>query len=155
MRELVLAGKGLTDLVSSILAGRPDHRVRMNCRGHSMAPFIRDNDTVILKPVDQHHGIRFGDIVAVTVGNKQKFIIHRVIRLKNGFFQTKGDNNKTADTWCPSSDIIAIVDGIGGHSRLPYQYARWQKVIIAFASKTGILNRVLLPIYSYFRGLSR
>jgi signal peptidase I len=153
MREFVLTGETFEYLMSSVLNAGQGYRVKVRGRGYSMIPFIKDNDAVMLKPVDPLRGIKFGDIVAVSSRNKGKIVIHRIIGSKKGRYQTKGDNNLKADAWCTINDIIGMVNNIKNNGWIPYACAHWQNVIIAIGSKTGLLNRILYPGYLYLRNL--
>lgn len=148
----ILTGEGVRELMAAILRAGRDYRVRVRGRGFSMIPFIKDNDAVMLKPVDLRRGIKFGDVVAVSSGNKGKIVVHRIIRLKRGCCQTKGDNNLKADPWCTIAHIIGVVDEIIAGEMpygrwLPHHLKHWQNVMIAIASRTGLLNRILYPGY--------
>jgi signal peptidase I len=151
--EFVLTGKALQHLMSSVLNAGRDFRVKVKGRGYSMIPFIKDNDAVMLKSVDRQRGIKFGDVVAVSDRRKGKIVIHRIIRSQKGRYQTKGDNNLKADAWCTINDIIGTVNEIKSNGWIPYHCRHWQNVIIAVASKTGVLNRILYPGYLYLRNL--
>jgi len=144
--------------MASVLGSGLDYRVKVRGRGFSMIPFIKDNDAVMLRPVDHQRGIKFGDVVAVSGGDEGKIVIHRVIRSKKGRYQTKGDSNLRADAWCTIDNIVGRVDAvIAGECQddrcIPNHYKQWQNVIIAIASKTGFLNRILYPGYLYLRNL--
>ena len=75
-----------------------------------MDPLI-DNGTHTIHYIPQNKtDVRVGDIVSYWVG--EGLIIHRVIEIKNGSFQAKGDNNKVKDPWMPLSSIESILIGI-------------------------------------------
>lgn len=149
----ILTGEGFRELMAAILSSGPDYRVRVRGRGFSMVPFIKDNDAVMLKPIDHQRGIKFGDVVAVSSRDKERIVIHRIIRSKKGRYQTKGDSNPKADAWCSINCVIGIVCDIDNKGWIPYHCTHWQNVIIAVASKTGLLNRIIYPGYIYLRNL--
>jgi hypothetical protein len=120
-----------------------------------MIPFIKDDSALILRPIDPQRGIRLGDIVAVPNRKKTRIIVHRVIRVKKAFCQTKGDNCLAPDRWCPIDDIVGVVDAIDNTGWIPYRCRPWQNVIIAIASKTGVLNRLIYPGFIHLRNLMR
>lgn len=153
MSEFVLTGKALQHLMASILDAGSGHRVRVRGRGFSMIPFVKDNSAVILKRVNRHRGIKFGDIVAVSNREKTRALIHRVIRSKGDRYQTKGDGNKNPDPWCEVDDIIGTVDAVENTGWIPYNNARWQNVLIAIASRTGVLTRMIYPGFTRLRNL--
>lgn len=153
MSQFVLTGKVMQRLMASTLDSGSGQRIRVRGRGFSMIPFIRDNCTVILKPVDQQRGIKFGDIVAVSNRKKNRAIIHRVIRSRNRRYQTKGDSNHRPDPWCATEDIIGMVENIEIDHWLPYTGTRWQNILVAVASRTGILTRLIYPGYFHLKSL--
>lgn len=61
----------------------------------SMEPLIKPGDVVIMKRVDPEE-IAIGDIIQFHETSYD--IVHRVIDIKDSQFQTKGDNNNTADS---------------------------------------------------------
>ncbi len=155
MSEFILTGKAFQHLITSIIGADSVYRIRVRGRGFSMIPFIKSRDAVILKPVDHHRGIKFGDIVAVSNREKTRAVIHRVIRSRNRCYQTKGDSNAISDSWCTIDDIIGMVDHIERTGWIPYTCSRWQNTLIAIASRTGIFTRLIYPGFIYFRDLAK
>lgn len=155
MKEFALTGEGFQSLMASLLKAGPDYRVKVRGRGYSMVPFIKDKDAVFLQAVDRRQGVSLGDVVAVSGADKRRIVIHRVVRIKNGRYQTKGDNNPRADSWCTIDDIIGIVHKIESSGWVAACYRPWQNAAIAIASKTGLLNRVIYPSLIFFRNLTR
>lgn len=75
-------------------------------RGYSMRPFLEDRrDKVVLGPPRTP---RTGDVVLARIG-KERYALHRVIRIENGTYTMQGDGNpihmteKFTDT-----DIIGV-----------------------------------------------
>ena len=153
MSEFILTGKAFQHLIASILGADSGYRVRVRGRGFSMIPFIKDNNALTLKPIDPHRGIKFGDIVAVSNKEKNRAVIHRVIRSRNGRYQTKGDGNFRPDPWCTIEDVIGTVDHIEKSGWIPYTCTRWQNIVIAIASRTGVLTRLIYPGFTHMRNL--
>jgi signal peptidase I len=152
VNEFVLSKEGFQELMAAVLKADPNFRVKIRGRGYSMIPFIKDQGDILLRAVDPAQGIKFGDIVAVSNRGSGKIVVHRVIRSKGGRYQTKGDNNPYVDNWSDAKDIIAQANEI--RQKLGWFYytgIRWQNILIAMASRTGILNRVLYPGYLYLR----
>lgn len=65
MEELKLYSQDLYDLLTSFFTKKNDCRLRIQCLGNSMAPFIRHKNIVTLKSIPDEPGISKGDIVAV------------------------------------------------------------------------------------------
>lgn len=77
--------------------------VRIPLMGWSMYPLVRFNkDIVTITPLDEM--IKTGDIV-LFVQPEERYIVHRVWKLKDGKVLTWGDNCPTPDGWLPIEDI--------------------------------------------------
>jgi len=61
----------------------------------SMEPFMYSGDVAILKNVEVSE-IEVGDVIQFWVNDY--YIVHRVIGIDEGMYQTKGDNNNSADS---------------------------------------------------------
>lgn len=153
MSEFILTGEGFQRLMTSVFNAGPAYRVKIRCRGYSMTPFIKDNDAVVFRSIDRRRGVKFGDIVAVVDRNRSKVVVHRIIRKKNGRFQTKGDNCLDADAWCSIENIIGVVDKIQNNGWIPYHCTPWQNAVIAVASKTRVLNRLIYPGFFHIKNI--
>lgn len=71
----------------------------------SMEPEIMTNDVIIVKNSD-YSDLEIGDIIVYYNSELQMNIVHRIIAVyEDGTFQTKGDNNNSADTIHVSEDI--------------------------------------------------
>jgi signal peptidase I len=139
---LILSGEKLRDLMFAVLENNADFRFR--AKGHSMSPFIRNQDIVTISPLSRH-GAGFGDIVAVSLPNRASIMIHRIIGNQKGKFKIKGDNLKISDGFFNKDSIlgrVSKVERIGGN--VWYGGGNSGK-IIAFFSKTGLLNYCILP----------
>lgn len=85
--KTISAGTYLPILQALILDGKT---VCLNISGSSMAPFlIHQRDSVRLQRPE--HPPISGDIVLYQRENGQ-FILHRICRIKNGFYYLAGDN---------------------------------------------------------------
>lgn len=71
----------------------------------SMEPNIKTGAAAMTVPVKT---VKIGDIIAFTLpADPKKTILHRVVTLKEkGVYQTKGDNNDSADNWDVNIDRI-------------------------------------------------
>jgi len=80
--------------------------------GMSMWPFLcHGRDSVILRaPVSEE--IKVGDIVLLKIPVYEKYLLHRVTKLRDGRVQTTGDNNCFRDGLFPISCIIGVVDSL-------------------------------------------
>lgn len=117
---------------------------RFQAAGVSMTPFIRDRDILTITGRDKQ-APRTGDVVAL-IHPGGKLIVHRIVgRARTGFF-IKGDN-------CRQSDGIFYTEAIAGRvitieragRRIHFSLGP-EKYLIAFLSRIGLLNNLLLPI---------
>ncbi len=69
--------------------------------------------------------IRKGDII-VFKGSSQNPIIHRVVKINNNGYQTKGDNNP--DSYKQLNEININPDNVLGKAFLKIQYLGWIKI---------------------------
>lgn len=76
--------------------------------GMSMWPLIcHGRDQVIVEKADRTN-IRVGDIILYRVTEEQ-YILHRITRMEENYFQTTGDGNLHRDLFMPYESIIARV----------------------------------------------
>ena len=98
-------------------------RLNLRVQGTSMQPFLYDSrDTVILTNPEK---IKTGDIVVYERGGY--YVMHRVIRIKNGVIDTLGDNLDVPERGIPVENVVAVVSGAvrGGKEITPYSPV-WQ-----------------------------
>lgn len=104
--ELLLSGNAAAELLKAAMdKGKP---FKFKAGGWSMAPFIRDGDILTLSP----SLISFpqkGDVVGVVDQFTKKLMVHRIVGIKNGRYQIKGDG---ADKEDPGTFDL---NGIYGH----------------------------------------
>ena len=81
--------------------------VTITLHGDSMRPLIRrERDRVTIVPLERE--LKTGDIVLFR-GGPERFVVHRVRRLKDGLVQTLGDNCYNPDPWMPLGDVWGLV----------------------------------------------
>lgn len=79
-------------------------------KGTSMLPLIREGqDSVILSPLPDE--INPGNVVLYKRDNGQ-FVLHRVMKVKNGFFTMCGDNQVVFEKGIMQHHMIASVTGL-------------------------------------------
>jgi len=94
--------------------------------GDSMRPLIRrGRDKVTILPLMRP--LKIGDVVLFQ-GGPQRYVVHRVYRLRGGFVQTLGDNCWNPDPWMPLEQVWGLVTRLERDGRI-YQLdsrpARW------------------------------
>jgi len=146
MKEISLSGENLYNLIESVFSRKLKTKVKIQCRGFSMSPFIKDKDTVVIKAIDSQTHFSVGDIVAVINSIKKRAIIHRIIRIKKDLYQIKGDNLINDDGWYSKKNIIGIIDSVAGKETRNFTKSLRLNKWIALGSRSGLLNRVIFPI---------
>lgn len=96
--------------------------VKFTVSGNSMMPWIRSyKDQVLLVPVDK---VKKGDIVLYKT--EEKYILHRVYRVKNEYMFIMGDGCIHADGYYPLSCAIGKVAKIyRGNFEIDCMKRRW------------------------------
>jgi signal peptidase I len=74
-------------------------------RGSSMNPTIKEKDILEVRPYHCNQ-ILVGDVIAFKSSNCDRFIAHRISSITPKGILTKGDNCKSLDPWCLSSESI-------------------------------------------------
>nr|NJM04203.1 hypothetical protein [Desulfobacula sp.] len=144
MKELCLSPDNLSGLLDILLGEKHAQRVKIPCKGFSMSPFISDSDTIVIEPLNTIRNLRIGDIVVVLL-SKQKIIIHRIIRIKDGSLLLKGDNLADCDGWFKKREVMGIVEAVF-KKKFNYRCNPFINYIIAIGSRTKIFNRFLVCI---------
>lgn len=84
---------------------RAGGRVRLTVTGNSMYPMLRDRkDSVVLKSADE---IRRWD-VPLYRRDDGKFVLHRVVKVKNGVYTMCGDNQTALEAGIRRDQILAV-----------------------------------------------
>ncbi len=137
-RELALDGESLTSLMRDVLMkGRP---FRFRARGWSMSPFIKDGDTVTVRPLRPSEPAS-GDVVAFLFPATGKAAVHRVVKVEGGRFVVKGDNVAEGDGEVGRESILGIVSGVERDGRR-VKLGRERGLggaLVAGLSRTGVL----------------
>ena len=81
MEELTLSGNDLYELMGSFHRTGSGCRMKIQCPGYSMSPFIKDRNSVTIKPLENGLSPKFGDIVAIAVHDRKKIVVHRIIKV--------------------------------------------------------------------------
>ncbi len=131
------------------------------CRGRSMLPMLRERrDIVTIRKADEERLKKYD--VALYVRPPHKYVLHRIIRVMDGCYLARGDNEYFEET-VPDSAVIGILTGFTHgkkrHSvsdaayrfyarvwtgifpgrRLVYRFSRW---IMKVTPRMGIITRI-------------
>lgn len=91
-----------------------EKETQLKLSGHSMTPVIKNGDWLIIKHNSNY--IRIGSIIAYR--SKGKIIVHRVIKIQNQSFITKGDFNLHLDDAVDIKSVIGKVIAVKNRKRL-------------------------------------
>jgi signal peptidase I len=83
--------------------------LKMQVRGKSMLPFFMDRQKVIIRPLI-NDPLKTGDIIAFIHPKYDNLIIHRIIKINNDFFISKGDAVLRSDGWISKGNILGVVE---------------------------------------------
>lgn len=73
--------------------------------GTSMLPRFHRGDLVVLREAERYH---VGDVVAYRSSLLHRVVLHRIVRIENGRYTFKGDNNSWLDPETPTrAQLIA------------------------------------------------
>jgi len=108
--------------------------------GNSMWPLIRDGiDTIEVRPV--RGSLSAGDVVLFRDA-QDKYVLHRIIEVKDGIYLLRGDNTYAPDL-VPKERIIGIMTGLWrAEKKIPlnsFKYAFYTKLFL----KCPLLFRIL------------
>ena len=106
---------------------------RLFPRGTSMMPLIREgkDSVALVLPKD----IKKGDIVLYKRSNGQ-FVLHRVVKIKNGEYLMCGDNQYTVEHGIKKDDILAVVGRIfRDESEIPKDSPGYARYISSLPSR--------------------
>lgn len=143
MEELSLSGRELYELVTGFFEDTVDCSMKIRCHGHSMSPFVKDGCNLILGQISTTPGV--GEIVVAADRREKRILIHRVVAKTKDRYQLKGDNNSNTDGWFHRKDLLAVLEAVEDRMGRLKIGGKWQNRLIALASRTHLLERVVLP----------
>ncbi len=87
-----------------------ERSVVIRVRGNSMRPFLRDDiDLVTIEA--KRNSLKCLDLVLFVYGDK--YLLHRIVKMKNNIFFIRGDNNKSMNSeQIYKEKIIGIVTSV-------------------------------------------
>ena len=100
-RRLIVHNSILIEEVAKLIS--EGDSVALTAKGRSMLPFIKDRDTVVLVKADN---VKLYDIVLAQINNK--YVLHRLIGIKNNEYTLMGDGNLKECESCSVDNIVAV-----------------------------------------------
>ena len=142
----------LPQLVKEVLGKGGECRLQV--KGFSMSPFIKDSDMVTISPVvDASPG--FGDVIAFVHPKADKFFIHRVVRKIGCAYLVKGENSFEPDGLIERKDILGIITRVERDGKKVFFGLGPERFLIALLTRTNLLLPVLRPVWMIFRPVVR
>jgi len=103
---------------------REEFSKRLICTSTSMNPTLKVSDMLQITPYSDSRKVQCGDVVAFYLPPKKCIVIHRVISVKDREIKTRGDNNKSPDSWIVNpEDIVGRVIYAQRGNRLVHIYS--------------------------------
>jgi ribosomal protein S18 acetylase RimI-like enzyme len=101
---VIVPSRELMPLIRTALEN--GQRVRMTATGSSMLPFIRDNDTVELEPINRSPVL--GDVV-LALGPDGQYLLHRIVGIKGDGYFLRGDAQRHCEGPFLQSDLLGRI----------------------------------------------
>lgn len=142
----------LVELVKEVLSKRVECRLQV--KGFSMSPFIKDSDVVKISPMSDSSP-EFGDVIAFVHPKADKFIIHRVVRKIGDACLVKGENALEPDGLIERKHIIGIITRVERKGKKVFFGLGPERFLIALLTRTNLLLPILRPVWKIFRPVVR
>ena len=143
--RLQLSGKNLAGLICDF--AEKGKTVQFTAKGNSMFPFVKDGDVITVSPC-MNKKPEPGDVVAFSNSTTNKLVVHRILKISDAEFESKGDGCFRTDGIQPSEKIIGIVSKVnqGGIKTYCLGPANIRKCI-TFFSRFGIFAIMSILFY--------
>jgi hypothetical protein len=142
----------LVELVKEVLGKGVECRLQV--KGYSMSPFIKDSDVVTISPMSESSP-GFGDVIAFIHPKTDKFIIHRVVGKIGDACLVKGENALEPDGLIERKHIIGIITRVERKGRRVFFGLGPERFLIALLTRTNLLLPVLRPLWRILRPIAR
>jgi len=134
--ECMIAQAPLLELIQEVL-GRGSC-MKLQAKGCSMNPFIKDGDVLTLSPMIAG-APKAGDVVAFKLPEDGKLAIHRVIKTSADLYLIKGDCCSEPDGHIFKKDILGLVCDIKRDGNTTKLGLGPEKILISFLSGNNLL----------------
>jgi len=138
----------LVELVKEVLGKGVECRLQV--KGFSMSPFIKDSDVVTISPMSDSLP-EFGDVIAFVHPKVDKFIIHRVVGKIGDACLVKGENALEPDGLIERKHIIGIITRVERKGRRVFFGLGPERFLIALLTRTNLLLPILRPVWRILR----
>ncbi len=127
--------------------------VDMSLYGYCMRPFIRNGDSVLIRPIKPAQ-LRCGDIAVYRLGNR--FKIHRFLGMQNilgkDHLITKGDRCVNRDPPVLLSEFLGVITQVKKGGRvIDYETDRWKRINFMIGKTSPWISLIERPIFFLLR----
>jgi len=102
---------------SSVISTLEKNKIaKLNTKGNSMLPVLREGDIITLSCADSNQ-LKIGDIIAYYHHPKEKIVVHRLVRKRDSFL-TKGDAIFDMDSPIRADNILGKIIFVERNNRI-------------------------------------
>jgi hypothetical protein len=142
----------LPELVNEVLSKGVECRLQV--KGYSMSPFIKDSDVVTISPMsDSSPG--FGEVIAFIHPKTDKLIIHRVVWKSRNAYLLKGESALESDGLIKKESILGLVTKVERKGKRIFLGLGPERFLIALLTRKNLLLPVLRPVWRIFHPIAR
>ncbi len=146
--ELTVPWGTIIELIRPVFA--QSSSVKIEAKGRSMFPFIRDGDVVTLSDLGDESP-RVGNVVAVRIPGSDRLAFHRVVARFKKRYLVKGDNCEEADGVLSRGDILGRISGVERNGAPVYCGFGLERLLVAFLSRSNLLQKCI-ELHELYRG---
>jgi signal peptidase I len=141
----------LPELVKEVLSKGVECRLQV--KGHSMSPFIKDSDVLTVSPMsDSSPG--FGEVIAFIHPKAHKLIIHRVVRKIGDACLVKGENALEPDGLITRRHMIGIITRVERKGKKVFFGLGPERFLIALLTRNNLLLPARRLVWRIFRPMA-
>ena len=141
----------LPELVKEFLSKEVECRLQV--KGYSMSPFIKDGDTITISPVLSLP--RLGDVIAFIHPKTERLLIHRVVWKSGDAYLLKGESALEPDGLIKKENILGLVTKVERKGKRIFLGLGPERFLIALLTRTNLLLPVLRPVWGILRPIAR
>ena len=142
----------LPELLKEVL--RKEIECRLQAKGYSMSPFIKDGDMITISPLSGSFP-RFGDVIAFIHPETEKLLIHRVVWKSGDTCLVKGENTLEADGLIKKENVLGLVTKVERKEKRIFFGLGPERFLIALLTRTNLFRLVLRVVWRIFRPIAR
>ena len=143
-----LSNRVLRELLESVFERKMPFRFKAG--GYSMSPFVKDGDVLTVSPLGGA-APKLGEVVIFLHPSNRKPVVHRVVAKKGNAYLIKGDNSLAESHLLSKKDILGRLDSLERNGRRVFLGMGPERLLIAFLTRSRLLQRILLPLWQLFR----